>query len=80
MSWLHAISACNFGDACAYAVGHIAPGDLTDAQVDGAVATLQPGVTSLMAQPSSPAGKRKYRSRGGGRGSMGGGPPPHPQM
>jgi hypothetical protein len=78
--WLHALSACNFGDTCAYAAGHIAPGDLSDAQVDEAVATLQTGVTTLIARPSSPGGKRKYRSRGGGRGSPGGGPPPHRQM
>ena len=78
--WLHALSACNFGDTCAYAAGHIAPGDLSDAQVDEVVATLKTGVTTLIARPSSPGGKRKYRSRGGGRGSMGGGPPPHRQM
>lgn len=78
--WLHALSACTFGEACSYAAGHIAQGDLTEVQVDEAVATLQPGVTTLMARPSSPLGKRKYRSRGGGRGSVGGGPPPHPQM
>ncbi len=78
--WLHAVAACTFGEACSYSTGHINQGDLTKAQVDKVIATLQPGVTALMARPISPSGKRKWRGRGGGRGGMGGGPPPHPQM
>jgi hypothetical protein len=78
--WLHAIAACTFGEACSYSTGHIIQGDLTEAQVDEVIATLQPGVTALMARPISPSGKHKWRGRGGGRGGMGGGPRPHPQM
>jgi len=78
--WLNAVAACNFGEACSYAAGHISLGDLSDAQVDDAVATLQPGVMALLAWPSSPSGKRKWRGRGGSRGGMGGGPHPPTQM
>jgi hypothetical protein len=78
--WLHAVAACNFGEACSYAAGHIAHGDLSDTQVDDAVSTLQPGVMALLARPSSPSGKRKWRGRGMSRGGMGRGPHPPTQM
>jgi hypothetical protein len=77
--WLHALAVCNFGESCSYLAGHINQGNLSDAQVDDVVATLQPGVAALLARPTSPSGKRKWRSRGG-RGGMGGRPPTHPQM
>ena len=74
--WLHALATCPYVNNCSFATGHITQGDLTETQVDEVVAALQPGVTALLAHPASPAGKRKWKGRGG----MAGGQPPRQLM